>query len=191
MGVDGGLLSGEPSVDMAFELVERDDAFVEEGEIEGFEVEGGAEFLTGLIAKGEDGEAAGIVAGELAGHHGDTVNKVIGAFWSVLAGGHEVVDGLLPGPVHGVEAGIDDHAVGGPDAAEDRGVGILVYTVFLAQTLGVAGPALRVGGVADQTGEGIVGQELAGKGDLQMVAGNGLVDDDDLGLGAGFGLPGA
>lgn len=114
---------------------------------------------------------------------------------------------MLAGPVFGVDAGIDDEAAGAPEfvgEAAEVVVGVLVEATvwggggecaaggvahFEAEAFGVEGPALDEGGDADGGAEGVLVAgfgEFLGDGDLEVVAGDGLVHGE-----TGFGEGGA
>ena len=63
--------------------------------------------LMRLGAQRLDLQSAGIVGGQLARHHGDAVDQVVGRLCVEAAGGDQIVDRLLAGPVEGVQARVD------------------------------------------------------------------------------------
>ena len=142
------------------------------------DVEPFAQRLFGAGADGAQADLANLVGEGLAGP-ADVALK-LGLDIVRRQGGvvGETGAGLFDGPAHPVHAGVGDQTTGAPhlvaEAAEPL-FGRAVEAHLLAEELRIQAPALGEGGDAGVAAEGGAGGCLLLQGDLQVMAGDGLM----------------
>ena len=97
-------------VNIGFQNIERQRTLIENGVVEGADVELGAEFLPGSFAKAQDGHLAEFVAQRLRGPGDIAVYfrfDILVVHGAVLV---KEIDHLLARPMLGMDAGIDNQA---------------------------------------------------------------------------------
>ena len=145
------------------------------------DVEPAAERRPGRVAEPQDLELAELVGQRLAGHREVAVDLV----GDVVLGERGVLDHErdrpVAAPAHRVEARVDDEPAGPPgvERQDPEPVHVAGQEAHLGrQPLAVEAPALDVGGRAGQAPERRQAVELLGDRDLEMVAGNRLVEGE-------------
>src|SRR6266404_708169 len=145
-------LGVDPMLDMRLQEAQRDRALLQNGIVEGADVELAREAALGFGAQLSDLELAQLVGQRLPRPHDVAVDLdrdvLIGLTGVVL----EKLDGLLARPVHRVHSGVDHQPHRAPHfVAElpELGIRIGVQPKILAKTLAVQRPAFHERGVAD------------------------------------------
>ncbi len=149
--------------------------------MQGADVEAGAVGFFGAGAEVADFELADLVSEGLAGpgdvavHFGDDVELGLGA------AGEEVIDGLLAGPFLVMDAGVEHEADAAPEVIDELAeviVRVAVETEFVAEGLGVEGPAFDISGEVEVAAELGHAGLLLGERDLKVMARDGLVQGE-------------
>ena len=149
------------------------------------DVERGAHPALGLLADPEQLQLAGLVGERLAGQRDVAVDLVGDGARRERGVGEHVVDRLLAGPAHRVDAGVDDEPRRPPGVERQHPEPVEVAGVeahLVGQPLGVQAPALEVGRRPEVAAEVRQPAELLAERDLEVVAGHRLVVRERLGL---------
>src|SRR5947209_383381 len=174
--------AGNPALHLRLQDAERHPTILQQRVVEIAEVERRAQRRLGLPSQAQDLELADLVAERLAGPRHVALHLTLG----VLTRAAEVGDGPFPRPAFGVEADVDDEALGaeplGPQHVQAV-VAIAVRSELDAEAFRVERPALAervVPGEAAKAGKTAL---LALQRHLQVMAGHGLVQEQGAGDG--------
>src|SRR6202158_527063 len=178
-GVSACSLGVEPMLDMRLKEAQRHGALLQDGVVEGADVEFGGEAALGFGAQLADFELAELVGEGLAGPDNVAIDfdgdVLIGLAGVVL----EKLDGLLARPVHRVHPGVDHQPHRAPHFVAELakfGVRIGVQPDVFAEPFAIQRPALDKGGVAHVLAKFRRVLHVLRQRNLQMVPGDSFVE---------------
>src|SRR5919106_5057095 len=172
---------------------QRDPAGAEHQIVEAAQVEADPEAGLGEAPEPDQLQAPDHVSQGLAGHGDVAVDLVLDVAAGQGGVGQQVPDGLVAAPAELVQPGVDDQPAGPPGVERQHAEAFQVARVeaeLVGQPLGVQGPALAEGGDVAEAPEPGQLLQLLGQGELEVVAGDALVEGQGLVLVAGAGLGG-